>query len=151
MEEIPLPDASVDVVISNCVINLSADKDRVLREVARVLRPGGRFAVTDVVVRRPLPEAIRRSMELWAGCVAGALLEDEYRTKLADAGFDGITVEPVRIYSREDAVEAMGGSCCGDGTSASGCGDGEQAVAIDPAEVDGALMSAFVRAVKPGA
>src|SRR5437016_11957051 len=103
IENIPLPDASVDVIISNCVINLSADKRRVLREAFRVLKPGGRFAVSDVVVRGEIPDAVRRSMELWVGCVAGALEEQEYRRLLADAGFEGIAVEPTRIYEFEDA------------------------------------------------
>jgi len=98
IEAIPLPDASVDVIISNCVINLSADKDQVLREAFRVLKPGGRFAVSDVIVRGPVPDAIRRDIELWIGCVAGALQESEYRAKLAAAGFADITVEPTRVY-----------------------------------------------------
>src|SRR5438128_8237841 len=98
IENIPLPDSSVDVIISNCVINLSADKARVLREAFRVLRPGGRFAVSDVVVRGEIPDAVRRSMELWVGCVAGALEEQEYRRLLADAGFVDVSVEPTRIY-----------------------------------------------------
>jgi SAM-dependent methyltransferase len=98
IEAIPLPDASVDVIISNCVINLSADKDAVLREAFRVLKPGGRFAVSDVIVRGPVPEEIRRSMELWIGCVAGALQECEYRAKLAAAGFVNVAVEPTRTY-----------------------------------------------------
>ena len=98
IESIPLPDASVDVVISNCVINLSADKDQVLREAFRVLRPGGRFAVSDVIVRGPVPEAIRRDMELWIGCVAGALQETEYRAKLEAAGFRDLSVETTRVY-----------------------------------------------------
>ena len=108
IEEIPLPDASVDVIISNCVINLSADKRRVLREAFRVLRPGGRFAVSDVVVRGKVPAAVRRSMELWVGCVAGALEEAEYQRLLAEAGFDGIGVEPTRIYQGEGADQIMG-------------------------------------------
>src|SRR5882724_7347980 len=108
IEEIPLPDASVDVIISNCVINLSADKRRVLREAFRVLRPGGRFAVSDVVVRGEVPAAVRRSMELWVGCVAGALEEAEYQRLLAEAGFDGIGVEPTRIYQGEGADQIMG-------------------------------------------
>jgi arsenite methyltransferase len=135
IENIPLPDASVDVVISNCVINLSADKDRVLAEAFRVLRPGGRFAVSDVVVRGAVPPAIRRSVELWIGCVAGALEEQEYREKLAKAGFEAIDLEPTRIYRSEDAREFLAGS-------------GVDAAAIAP-EVDGKFMSAFVRARKP--
>ena len=103
MENIPLPDNSVDVVISNCVINLPADKDRVLREAFRVLKPGGRFAVSDVVVRGDVPADIRRSIELWVGCVAGALEESEYRMKLAAAGFEAIDIEPTRVYKVEDA------------------------------------------------
>src|SRR6266498_386534 len=103
IEHIPLPDNSVDVIISNCVINLSADKDRALREAFRVLKPGGRFAVADVVVRGEVPPAIRSSMEIWAGCVAGALEENEYRAKLAAAGFEQITIEPIRIFTVEDA------------------------------------------------
>jgi len=108
IEHIPLPDNSVDVIISNCVINLSADKRRVLREAFRVLKPGGRFAVSDVVVRGEVPAAVRRSMELWVGCVAGALEEAEYQRLLAEAGFDGIGVEPTRIYQGEGADQIMG-------------------------------------------
>jgi len=134
IESIPLPDGSVDVVISNCVINLSADKDRVLAEAFRVLKPGGRFAVSDVVVRGAVPPAIRRSVELWIGCVAGALEEREYRTKLARAGFEAIDVEPTRVYRVEDARELLAGSGI------------EVALA---AGVDGTFMSAFVRARKP--
>ena len=137
IEEIPLPDGAVDVVISNCVINLSGDKDRVLAEAFRVLRPGGRFAVSDVVVRGEVPAEIRRSVELWIGCVAGALHEDEYRAKLAKAGFEGIEIEPTRIYRVEDARELL-----------TGAGIDPDAVA---AEVDGKFMSAFVRARKPSA
>src|SRR6187455_2478623 len=103
IESIPLPDASVDVVISNCVINLSADKSRVLREAFRVLRPGGRFAVSDVVVRGPVPDEVRRNVELWVGCVAGALDESEYRAKLEAAGFTGVSLEPWRVYDMKDA------------------------------------------------
>ncbi len=140
IEQIPLPDASVDVIISNCVINLSTDKDRVLREAFRVLRPGGRFAVSDVVIRRELPESVRKDMELWTGCIAGALMEGEYVHKLAEAGFGEIGVEPTRIYGREDAEEmAAGSSCCGS--------EMEGALAA----LDGAVMSAFVRARKPSA
>src|ERR1700756_514273 len=107
IEDIPLPDNSVDVIISNCVINLSADKDRVFAEAFRVLRPGGRFAVSDVVVRGEVPAQIRRSVELWIGCVAGALSEAEYRAKLAKAGFESIGVEPTRVYGVEDAREFL--------------------------------------------
>jgi arsenite methyltransferase len=135
IERIPLPDASVDVVISNCVINLSADKDRVLREAYRVLKPGGRFAVSDVVTRGPMPDEIRRSVLLWVGCVAGALEEDEYRSKLESAGFKEIEMEPTRIYRLEDAREFLSG----------------QSIDVDAIapEVDGKFMSAFVRAMKP--
>jgi SAM-dependent methyltransferase len=135
IEAIPLPDASVDVVISNCVINLSADKDRVLAEAFRVLRPGGRLAVSDVVVRGEVPPAIRRSMELWIGCVAGALEEGEYRAKLAKAGFEAVDVEPTRIYRTEDAKAFLGR-------------EGVDADTIAPM-VDGRFMSAFIRARKP--
>src|SRR5512139_884398 len=107
IENIPLPDNTVDVIISNCVINLSADKDRVLREAFRVLKPGGRFAVSDVVTRGDIPEDIRRNVLLWVGCVAGALEEDEYRQKLAAAGFNQISVEPTRIYRTEDALSFL--------------------------------------------
>jgi SAM-dependent methyltransferase len=136
IEAIPLPDDSVDVIISNCVINLSADKDRVLAEAFRVLKPGGRFAVSDVVVRGEIPEAIRRSVELWIGCVAGALEEAEYREKLGKAGFEAIDLEPTRVYRVEDAREFLAGA-------------GLDADAIAP-EVDSKFMSAFVRAKKPG-
>lgn len=135
IEHIPLPDRSVDVIISNCVINLSADKDRVFAEAFRVLRPGGRFAVSDVVVRGEVPAAIRRSVELWIGCVAGALEEGEYRDKLAKAGFEAVELEPTRIYRTEDAREFLDR-------------EGIDAAAIAPA-VDGKFMSAFVRARKP--
>jgi arsenite methyltransferase len=135
IEAIPLPDDAVDVIISNCVINLSADKDRVFAEALRVLRPGGRMAVSDVVVRGPVPDQIRRSVELWIGCVAGALEEDEYRAKLAKAGFEEIEVEPTRIYHMEDARDFLAGA-------------GLDADAIAP-QVDGRFMSAFIRARKP--
>jgi len=135
IEHIPLPDGSVDVIISNCVINLSGDKDRVLTEAFRVLKPGGRFAVSDVVVRGEVPPAIRRSVELWIGCVAGALEEQEYRDKLAKAGFEAIGVEPTRVYRAEDARDFFAGS-------------GIDVDAIAP-QVEGKFMSAFVRAVKP--
>jgi SAM-dependent methyltransferase len=137
IEAIPLPDNSVDVIISNCVINLSADKDRVFAEAFRVLRPGGRFAVSDVVVRGEVPAALRRSVELWIGCVAGALEEDEYRGKLGKAGFEAIGLEPTRIYRTEDARELLDR-------------EGIDAAAIAPM-VDGKFMSAFVRARKPRA
>jgi SAM-dependent methyltransferase len=135
IEKIPLPDASVDVVISNCVINLSADKAQVLREAFRVLKPGGRFAVSDVVVRGEAPEAVRRNMELWIGCVAGALEEMEYRDLLADAGFRRVEVEPTRVYKAEDAAAFLAGS-----------GLDAESFARD---IDGKFMSAFIRATKP--
>ena len=136
IEHIPLPDNSVDVIISNCVINLSADKDRVLREAFRVLKPGGRFAVSDVVTRGAIPEAIRRDILLWAGCIAGALEENDYRMRLAAAGFEAISLEPTRVYNIEDAREFL-------------TGKGIDVDAIAPV-VDGKFMSAFVRAKKPG-
>jgi SAM-dependent methyltransferase len=135
IEAIPLPDDSVDVIISNCVINLSADKDRVFGESLRVLRPGGRLAVSDVVVRGPVPAEIRRSVELWIGCVAGALEADDYRARLERAGFEAIEIEPTRIYRVDDAREFLAGK-------------GIDAEAIAPI-VDGKFMSAFVRARKP--
>lgn len=135
IENIPLPDNSVDVIISNCVINLSADKDRVLREAFRVLKPGGRVAVSDVVTRGEIVPEIRNSMLLWVGCVAGALAENDYRSKLAAAGFENIEIEPTRIYRAEDAREFL-------------CGQGIDVDALAP-QVDGKFMSAFVRAVKP--
>jgi ubiquinone/menaquinone biosynthesis C-methylase UbiE len=134
IEEIPLPDGSVDVIISNCVINLSADKRRVLREAFRVLRPGGRFAVSDIVARRPVAAEIRRNLEAWVGCVAGALEEAEYRQLLSDAGFRAIEIEPTRVYEIDDPV-AFARAAGTDETlvrSASGC-----------------FMGAFVRATKP--
>jgi ubiquinone/menaquinone biosynthesis C-methylase UbiE len=135
IENIPLPDSSVDVIISNCVINLSADKDRVLREAFRVLKPGGRFAVSDVVTRGEIAPEIRDSVLLWVGCVAGALDEDEYRAKLAFAGFEKIDIEATRVYRVEDAREFLSAA-------------GVDVDAIAP-QVDGKFMSAFVRAVKP--
>jgi SAM-dependent methyltransferase len=135
IEHIPLPDNSVDVIISNCVINLSADKDRVLAEALRVLKPGGRFAVSDVVTRGEMLPEIRQNVLLWVGCVAGALEENEYRTKLAFAGFESIEIEPTRIYRIEDAREFLSGQNI-------------DVDAIAP-QVDGKFMSAFVRAVKP--
>jgi SAM-dependent methyltransferase len=125
----------VDVIISNCVINLSADKARVLREAFRVLKPGGRFAVSDVVVRGEAPPEVRRNMELWIGCVAGALEEMEYRDLLADAGFRRVDVEPTRVYKAEDAQAFLIGSGLDPATFA--------------AEIDGKFMSAFIRATKP--
>jgi arsenite methyltransferase len=136
IEHIPLPDNSVDVIISNCVINLSGDKDRVIAEAFRVLKPGGRLAVSDVVVRgSDVPEALRRSMELWVGCVAGALEEESYRDKLKQAGFEDVDVEPTRIYRAEDAKQFLE----------------EAGLSSDDvvAQIDGRFMSAFVRARKP--
>jgi SAM-dependent methyltransferase len=135
IEHIPLPDASVDVVISNCVINLSADKDAVLTEAFRVLKPGGRFAISDVVTRGEMLPEIRESVLLWVGCVAGAMEENEYRSKLKSAGFEQIELEPTRVYRIEDAREFLAG----------------QNIDVDriAPEVDGKFMSAFVRAVKP--
>src|SRR5689334_382095 len=135
IERIPLPDNSVDVIISNCVINLSADKGRVLREAFRVLKPGGRFAVSDVVVRGKTPAEVRRNMELWIGCVAGALEELEYRDLLADAGFRRVEIEPTRVYKAEDAQAFLAGSGLDPATFAS--------------QIDGKFMSAFIRATKP--
>lgn len=137
IESIPLPDNSVDVVISNCVINLSADKDRVLREAFRVLKPGGRFAVSDVVLRGHVPEAVRKSVLLWVGCIAGALQDSEYVEKLASAGFEAIEIEPTRIYNIEDARVFL-------------AGEGIDVNEIVPM-VEGKFMSAFVRAKKPQA
>ena len=135
IENIPLPSDSVDVIISNCVINLSADKDRVLREAFRVLKPGGRFAVSDVVTKGEVPAEIRKSVLLWVGCVAGALEDEEYRAKLERAGFEAIDIEPTRVYRVEDARDFL------------------QAKGIDVAgiapQVDGKFMSAFIRARKP--
>jgi SAM-dependent methyltransferase len=137
IENIPLPENSVDVIISNCVINLSADKDRVLREAFRVLKPGGRFAVSDVVRRADadVPEDVRRNIELWAGCIAGALTDREYEDKLRAAGFSGVGFDVTRVYRAEDARGYM------------------EAAGLDfdvlAPRVDGAFMSAFVRAIKP--
>lgn len=135
IESIPLPAQAVDVIISNCVINLSADKRRVLKEAFRVLKPGGRFAVSDVVCRGEIPDAVRRSMELWVGCVAGALEENEYRRLLADAGFVKIDIEPTRIYAFEDARTLLSGA----GLDAD----------VLAREVSGRIMGAFIRAQKP--
>ena len=135
IESIPLPDNSVDVIISNCVINLSADKDCVLREAFRVLKPGGRFAVSDVVTRGEINDEIRKSVLLWVGCIAGALDEGEYRGKLSAAGFEQVSIEPTRIYRVEDAREFLSSA-------------GVDVEALAP-QVDGKFMSAFVRAVKP--
>jgi ubiquinone/menaquinone biosynthesis C-methylase UbiE len=135
IENIPLPDNTVDVIISNCVINLSGDKNRVLAEAFRVLKPGGRFAISDVVVRGSVPTDIRKSMELWVGCIAGALEEYEYREKLARAGFESIDVEPTRVYKMEEAREFL------------------EAAGLDPEtvgpQIDSKFISAFVRATKP--
>lgn len=135
IEHIPLPDKSVDVVISNCVINLSADKDQVLREAFRVLKPGGRFAVSDVVTRGDVPASVRESMLLWVGCIAGALQDSDYRAKLAAAGFQSIDIEPTRVYNIEDARTFL-------------TGQGIDVDAVAP-QVEDKFMSAFVRAVKP--
>src|SRR2546426_5126207 len=135
IENIPLPDDSVDVIISNCVINLSADKDRVLREARRVLKPGGRFAVSDVVTRGEMLPEIRQSILAWVGCIAGALEENDYRSKLAAAGFEKIEIEPTRIYRAEDAREFL-------------AGQGIDVDVIAP-QVDGKFFSAFIRAMKP--
>lgn len=137
IENIPLPDNSVDVIISNCVINLSADKDSVLREAFRVLKPGGRFAVSDIVVLGDLPDAVKRSVELWAGCVAGALHQDEYLAKLSNAGFEKVEIEPTRIYRGKDVGSFLAGS----------------GLKGDPilTQVDGKFASAFIRATKPAA
>lgn len=137
IESIPLPDNSVDVIISNCVINLSGDKDKVLKEAFRVLKPGGRFAVSDVVVRGSVPAEIKKSMELWVGCVAGALSDYEYVAKLAKAGFESIDIETTRVYGIDDARTFLTG----------------QGLDVDALakEVDGTFISGFVRAVKPSA
>jgi len=135
IENIPLPDGTVDVIISNCVINLSADKKRVMAEAFRVLKPGGRFAVSDVVIRGEVPAAVRKSMELWVGCVAGALEEQEYVALLAEAGFENIAVEPTRVYQFEDAKAVL-----------TGAGLDTEVLAR---EVGGRIMGAFVRASKP--
>ncbi|MEY4007104.1 MAG: hypothetical protein RLZZ467_120 [Gemmatimonadota bacterium] len=137
IEAIPLPDASVDVIISNCVINLSGDKHRVLAEAFRVLKPGGRFAVSDVVVRGEVPSAVRRSMELWIGCVAGALEEKEFHRLLSEVGFTAVEIEPTRMYRSEDARLFLS----------------EAGIDVDAhlGEIDGKFMAAFVRATKPAA
>ncbi len=135
IEHIPLPDNSVDVIISNCVINLSSDKAAVLREAFRVLKPGGRFAVSDVVVRGDVPDAVRKSMELWVGCVAGALHENDYRQFLGEAGFESVDVEPWRVYQLEDAKQFLT--------------DAGLDVAALAEQVEGKIASAFIRATKP--
>jgi SAM-dependent methyltransferase len=134
IEDIPLPDASVDVIISNCVINLSGDKRRVIQEAFRVLTPGGRFAVSDVLVRGELPAAVRASMGLWTGCIAGALDESVMQEYLREAGFTDIDIEPTRVYSRDDCAAMIEGT-------------GVDVAHADA--VDGRVMSAFIRAVKP--
>src|SRR5258706_16480292 len=136
IEAIPLPDDSVDVIISNCVINLSADKDRVFAEAFRVLKPGGRFAVSDVVVRGAVPAEIRKNVELWIGCVAGALEDEEYRGKLATAGFEAIDLEPTRVYRVDDAAGLFKGSGLD--------------VATIAREVDGKFISASCGQPNPG-
>ena len=135
IEHIPLPDYSVDVIISNCVINLSGDKDQVIKEAFRVLKPGGRFAVSDVVVRGVVPPEIRKNMELWVGCVAGALGDYEYVAKLAKAGFDNINIEPTRVYGIEDARTFLSG-------------EGLDVDALAK-QVEGTFISGFIRATKP--
>lgn len=135
IEEIPLPDNTVDVIISNCVINLSADKDRVFSEALRVLRPGGLFAVSDIVSRGDIPEALRRSVELWIGCVAGALNQDEYRHKLATAGFEQIDIEPTRVYTADDARQML-----------AQMGQADESTLQ---QVDGKFFAGFIRARKP--
>jgi SAM-dependent methyltransferase len=137
IENIPLPDNSVDVIVSNCVINLSGDKDRVLHEAFRVLKPSGRFAISDVVVRGEVPDQIRKSMELWVGCVAGALTDLEYQQKLVAAGFESVDIEPTRIYSIDDAREFLQAA-------------GIDAEAVAP-QIRDKFISAFVRAQKPAA
>ena len=134
IENIPLPESAVDVVISNCVINLSADKDRVFQEAFRVLRPGGRFAVSDVVVKGEVPAEIRRNMELWVGCVAGALRDSEYISKLSSAGFKEVSIEPTRVYKLDDARQFL-------------AAQGIDADSIAP-QVEGKFISAFIRATK---
>lgn len=135
IEHIPLPDASVDVIISNCVINLSGDKDQVLREAFRVLKPGGRFAVSDVVTRGEIPADVRQNMLLWVGCIAGALDDQQYAAKLAQAGFENIDIEPTRVYNIEDARTFL-------------TGQGVDVDALAP-QVEGKFMSAFIRASRP--
>jgi arsenite methyltransferase len=135
IENIPLPENSVDVIISNCVINLSGDKDRVLREAFRVLKPGGRLAVSDIVVRGEVPADIRKSMELWVGCIAGALEEFEYRNKLFSAGFESIDIEATRVYKVEEALEFLEAA-------------GLDAATVSP-QIEGKFISAFIRASKP--
>jgi arsenite methyltransferase len=139
IEQIPLPDESVDVIISNCVINLSGDKPSVLREAFRVLKPGGRFAVSDVVVQGELPTAVRQSMELFVGCIAGALEESTYRRLVAEAGFEQVGLEVTRVYDAQDLATS---DCCGSAAA--------QAGLAELTATDGRLVSAFIRAIKPG-
>jgi SAM-dependent methyltransferase len=149
IEEIPLPSNTVDVIISNCVINLAADKGQVLREAFRVLKPGGRFAVSDVVTQGTLPEDLKRDMEAWVGCVAGALEESEYRSLLADAGFGDVEVQVTRVYDpRELSASVGGGGCCG---SAAADVTWDESAYARFAASGGQVVSAFVRATKPGA
>ncbi len=136
IENIPLPDNSVDVIISNCVINLSADKNKVLREAFRVLKPGGRFAVSDIVTRGEILPEIRQSIMAWIGCIAGALDENDYKAKLAQAGFEQIDIEPTRVYRAEDAHELL---------------EGPLPIKLDLDQIDGKFFSGFIRAVKPAA
>jgi SAM-dependent methyltransferase len=136
IEDIPLPDRSVDVIISNCVINLSGDKDKVLREAFRVLRPGGRLAISDIVLRKELPESIRSSLNLWTGCVAGALVESDYQDKLTSAGFGDVSIEPTRVYSKDDLAEMASAI------------DASEQIADAVAALEDVVMSAFVRARK---
>lgn len=152
IEAIPLPEAAVDVIISNCVINLSADKGQVLREAFRVLRPGGRFAVSDVVAQGELPDDLRADMEAWVGCVAGALEEEEYRRLLMESGFGDVDVEVTRVYDPVELAESIGGSCCGGASSC--CGDAgdiswDESAYARFAASGGRMVSAFVRARKP--
>ena len=160
IEDIPLPDGAVDVIISNCVINLAADKAPVLREAFRVLKPGGRFAVSDVVTRGQLPDDLRADMEAWVGCVAGALGENEYRRLLAEAGFEGIDVEVTRVYDPRELAEttgsesccATGPSCCGGAADDSGPAPSWDATAYARFDASGGqIAGAFIRATKPRA
>jgi arsenite methyltransferase len=151
IEEIPLPDASVDVIISNCVINLSADKDKVLREAFRVLKPGGRFAVSDIVLKGALPPMVKASLDLWAGCVSGALSEDEYQAKLNAAGFRSVSLTVTRTYSKDDAKE-LAGACCGVEVSCCGPSTGGSVtdeMVAELSQVTDVMTSSFVKALKP--
>ena len=150
IEEIPLPDASVDVVISNCVINLSADKDKVLREAFRVLKPGGRFAVSDIVLKGLLPTRVKRSLDLWAGCISGALTETEYQQKLSAAGFQAVSLTTTRTYSAADSIE-MSQACCG--VDSNCCAPGESKITpkmlSDLSQACEVMVSAFITASVP--